>query len=62
MTTGDRQAHQHLVVMLLDGIEERRHRINVLQAHGVRSAGLGELTRELDELRAELATTVKLGS
>jgi len=62
MRTAARRAHQQTVAALLDAIEERRHRLTVLQTYGVRSAGLGDLTRELDELRSELATTVRLAS
>jgi hypothetical protein len=62
MTIDARHAHQHTVAVLLEGIELRRQRMNVLQTYGVRAEGLGELTRELDQLRAELATTVRLDS
>jgi hypothetical protein len=62
MTTAARRARERTIAALLDAIEARRRRMNVLQTHGLRAAGLGELTRELDELRAELATTVRLDS
>jgi hypothetical protein len=57
--TAARRAHQQTVAALLDAIEERRQRMTVLQAYGVRAAGLNELTRELDELRANLATALR---
>ena len=53
-----RRAHQQAVAALLDAIEERRQRLNVLETYGVRSGRLGDLSQELEELRAELATTV----
>ena len=62
MTTAARHAHQQTVAALLEAIEERRQRMDVLRTYGVRAAGLGDLARELDELRAELATTVRLDS
>jgi hypothetical protein len=59
MTAVDaRHAHQQAVAALLDAIEERRQRLNVLQTYGVHSGGLSDLSQELEELRAELATTV----
>jgi hypothetical protein len=57
--TAARRAHQQTVAALLDAIAERRQRMTVLQAYGVRAAGLNELTRELDELRANLATALR---
>ena len=60
MAPSSRRAYQQAVASLLDAIEERRHRITVLETYGVRPAGLADLTRELDVLRADLATAVRL--
>jgi Mg-chelatase subunit ChlD len=57
--TAARRAHQQTVAALLHASEERRQQMTVLQAYGVRAAGLNELTRELDELRANLATALR---
>ena len=53
-----RRRHQQLVAALLDTIEERRQRLYVLQANGVRPAGMRELKAELRALRRELAAAV----
>lgn len=60
MATAARRAYQQTVAALLDAIEERRHRLTVLETYGVRRAGLDDLTQELEHLHAELATAVRL--
>jgi hypothetical protein len=53
-----RRRHQQIVATLLDGIEQRRQRVYVAQANGVRPAGMRELKAELRALRRELAAAV----
>jgi hypothetical protein len=56
--TDERRRHQLHVSALLDEIEERRQRLYVLQARGVRAAGARHVKQELGALRAELAAAV----
>ena len=53
-----RREHQRYVASLLDELEERRRRINVLQAGGARPAGLRDLKAELRAVRGRLAAVV----
>jgi hypothetical protein len=54
-----RREHQRYVATLLDDLEERRRRLQVLQAYGVRPAGLRELKAELGTIRDRLAAAVE---
>jgi len=56
-----RREHQRYVASLLDELEERRRRINVLQAGGARPAGLRDLKAELRAVRSRLAAAVGTG-
>lgn len=53
-----RRRHQIRVATLLDELEEGRRRIHLLQARGVRPAGLRDLKAELGAVRSELAAAV----
>jgi hypothetical protein len=57
--TDTRRQHQVHVAALLDELEERRRRIRVLQARGVRAAGLRDLKADLGAVRSELAAAVE---
>jgi hypothetical protein len=50
--------YERRVVALLEELERHRHRLYVLQARGVRPAGLRDLKAELRTLRNELAAVV----
>jgi hypothetical protein len=56
--TDTRRQHQMHVAALLDELEERRRRIHVLQAYGVRAGGLRDLKADLGAVRSELAAAV----
>jgi hypothetical protein len=53
-----RRHHQRRIATLLDELEERRRRLYILQARGVRPAGLRDLKAELRAVREELAAVV----
>jgi hypothetical protein len=53
-----RRSHQARVAALLEAIEERRRRLYLAQANGVRPAGVRELKDELKGMRAALAATL----
>jgi hypothetical protein len=50
--------HERRVAALLEELERRRQRLYVLQARGVRPAGLRDLKAELRAIRDELAAVV----
>jgi hypothetical protein len=52
------RGHERRVVALLDELEQRRQRLYVLQARGVRPGGLRDLKLELRVVRDELAAVV----
>jgi hypothetical protein len=54
-----RREHQEYVASLLDELEERRRRLHVLQAYGVRPAGLRDLKAELGAIRDRLAAALE---
>jgi hypothetical protein len=56
--TDTRREHQLHIAALLDELEERRRRIHVLQAYGVRAAGLRDLKSDLGAVRTRLAVAV----
>jgi hypothetical protein len=53
-----RREHQQYVAALLDQLEECRRRLQVLQAYGVRPAGLRDLKTELRGIRDRLAAAL----
>ena len=53
-----RRHHQRRVATLLDELEQRRRQLYVLQARGVRPAGLRDLKAELRAVRKELAAVI----
>src|SRR6267378_4797009 len=53
-----RRSHQRRIASLLDELEQRRQRLNVLQARGARPAGLRDLSAELHAVQEELAAAV----
>jgi hypothetical protein len=58
VTVSQRRSHQRRITALLDELEQRRQRIDVLQARGARPAGLRDLSAELNTVRKELAAVV----
>ncbi len=60
--TSARLRHQRRVSALLEELERHRRRLYVLQARGVRPAGLRDLKADLRALSEELTATVAAGS
>ena len=58
MPASSRRAHQDRVAALLEALEERRGRIELLRAAGVRPAGLRDLQQEIDATAHGLGETV----
>jgi hypothetical protein len=61
MAVSSHRAHQHRVSALLEAIEERRERLELLKAAGVQPAGLRGLQRELEATAHRLGETVAGG-
>jgi len=57
-----RRAYQRRVDCLLGEIDRRRQQLIVLQARGVRAAGLRDLKAELQSVRDELAAVIAASS
>jgi hypothetical protein len=57
-----RRAYQERVAWLLAEIDRRRQRLLVLQAYGVKAAGMRDLKAELQAVRDELAVVITAGS